>query len=56
MLRSNHFRQGHFRAKHFGQIGIIAKIFVLLAAPLRKLAPVFSFLKVKPVTEVKRGN
>jgi len=56
MFRNGHFRQGHFKARHFGSTGLVARVFVLLAAPFRKLAPVLSFFKIKPVTEIKRGN
>ncbi len=49
MFRNNHFSAGHLKAHHFGIRDVIVKVFVNLAGPIKKIAPLFKLTAVSPV-------
>lgn len=48
MFRSGHFKTGHFKAQHFQPGSALIKIFVNLAWPIKKIAPLFKLTAVNP--------
>jgi len=53
-LRSGYFGQGYFKARHFGIVGIITRVIITLSGPMKRIAPVVKFKKIRPIQEFER--